>query len=152
MGWFRADTKITRAVVFSDDACVQLPELPQSDEAKAQGEPVKREDPKPMRVLRADKCVVAPGATVITVRMINSPEQMACSGGIAHLSLQDLSEAHFKTTHYCVVSASGEGFDARTPEEVAKWLETVPLRRRELLGEPVFNESSGLSNPFVFAA
>lgn len=152
MSFFTVNTKTHVATVFSDDPAVTLRNLPQTDDEVARGVPPVRESPKPARLVRLDKVEsVGPEAVVITVRLLSTPDQKACSGGIAHLGLKELCHAHYMAGVYGTMSVVGPGLDARTPDAVGAWLDTLPLKRREQLGEPIFNESAGLHDPFVFA-
>lgn len=152
MSFFTVNTKAHIATVFSDDPAVTLGYLPQTDDEKAKGVPPVRESPKPARLVRVDKVEsVGPTAIVMMVRLISTPDQKACSGGVAHLDLPRLCHAHYMAAAFGTVSVTGPNLDARKPEEVGAWLDTLTLTRREQIGEPIFNESAGLADPFVFA-
>lgn len=152
MSFFTVNTKIHIPAVFSDDPAVTLRNLPQTDKEKAEGMTPVRESSRPTRLVRVDQVEsVGPTAITMVVRLISSPEQKACSGGVAHLDLQALCHAHYMASAYGLVSVTGPNLDARKPEEVGAWLDTVPLARREAIGEPIFQESAGLKDPFVFA-
>ncbi len=136
--------------VCSADPAVTLTLLPQSDEDKEKGSPPVRADRKPVRWLRPDEVeLIGAGALVVIVRLMNRDEQFQVTGGLASLNAAGIGRANHHALTLCVVSASGQGVDVRTPKELAEFLQRLPLRYADPLGDRIVDDSCGFNDPFV---
>lgn len=146
-----------RTVVCSVDPCVVLKPLPQTDDEKAKGVPLKHEARRPVRWLDVADEVgeVFPGATRVTYRPLDADEQFQISAGLPTLDRATLDRAYHVAPAYAVTQiettlADGTQRVASTPDQVR---ELLPLALkgvyREPLGARIVDESWGYADPLL---
>lgn len=146
-----------RTVVCSVDPCVVLKTLPQTDDEKAKGVPLKHEARRPIRWLDVAEEVdlVLAGATRVTYRPLDADEQFQIAGGLPTRDRATLDRANHVAPLYAVTQiettlADGTQRVASTPEQVR---ELLPLALKSIyrdpLGARIVDESWGYVDPLL---